>query len=204
MHWTKGPHAEEIWARIKPKLKMRKPNAGSFVKGYKSPRKGKKLGWIGHSTPHTEEAKKKMGLKNIGHTPWNKGKSWDQETKDRIGVSRRSAKVIPWNKGQGIGASLGLAIRGLPEYTKWRLAVFTRDNFTCVNCGAKGVKLHADHIKPFALVCKEKSIDSREKAIECHALWDTRNGRTLCIPCHRKTPTYSGKQQTKLYQFPRP
>lgn len=27
----------------------------------------------GHHTPHTEEAKAKMGLANIGRAPWNKG-----------------------------------------------------------------------------------------------------------------------------------
>jgi hypothetical protein len=202
MHWTKGPHAEEIWARIKPKLKMRKPNAGSFVKGYKSPRKGKKLGWIAHTKPHTEESKEKMRIANTGKIPWNKDKKGVMPTPWNKGT--HGVMPEPPNKGQGVGASLGIAIRGLPEYIKWRLAVFTRDNFTCQHCGDKGVQLHADHIKPFALVCRENNIDSKESAISCKALWNIKNGQTLCIPCHRKTETFSGKQQTKLYQFPRP
>lgn len=61
-HWTNQPNKEEIQKSITEKLKGRKPNSGSFKKGYISPRKGKPLGWIGHSKPHTEEAKEKMRL----------------------------------------------------------------------------------------------------------------------------------------------
>lgn len=62
-HWTKGPNAEEIRKRISEKKKgiCTSPNT-CFKKGYKSPRKGKPLGWIGHSKPHTEEAKEKMRI----------------------------------------------------------------------------------------------------------------------------------------------
>lgn len=72
-------------------------------------------------------------------------------------------------------------IRNSFEYRIWRNAVFTRDNFSCVWCGArngngKTVVLNADHIKPFSLFPELRfAID---------------NGRTLCEPCHRKTSTY--------------
>ena len=67
-------------------------------------------------------------------------------------------------------------IRASREYADWRKSVFERDNFTCGFCGKRGRQLHADHIKQFAIF---------------HDLrFSVPNGRTLCVPCHKKTPTY--------------
>ena len=65
------------------------------------------------------------------------------------------------------------------DYRLWREAVFKRDNYRCVMCGDAGI-LHADHIKPYA-----KYPDLR---------YTVSNGRTLCVPCHKQTPTYGGKR----------
>lgn len=62
MHWTQNPKWEEKRKEWKLKLKNRKPNKGSFYKGMKSLWKGKHISWVGHSMPHTEEAKEKMRL----------------------------------------------------------------------------------------------------------------------------------------------
>jgi hypothetical protein len=72
-----------------------------------------------------------------------------------------------------------LAIRQSPEYKKWRKLVFERDNYTCQICNIKGVELNADHIKPFSTYPELRTKLS--------------NGRTLCVPCHRKTDTYGIK-----------
>jgi 5-methylcytosine-specific restriction endonuclease McrA len=70
------------------------------------------------------------------------------------------------------------AIRDSPEYKEWRKSVFERDAYTCQECGQVGGQLHADHIKPFS------SFPELRLALE--------NGRTLCIPCHMKTPSFLG------------
>lgn len=77
--------------------------------------------------------------------------------------------------------SENLRFRASREYKTWRISVFTRDNFTCVLCGAdKGGNLEADHIKDFALYPEERlNID---------------NGRTLCKSCHKKTDNYGFKK----------
>ena len=65
------------------------------------------------------------------------------------------------------------------EYKQWRMAVFTRDNFTCRICGASKVQLNADHIIPWAV---DESLR-----------YEVSNGQTLCVPCHKETPTYGGR-----------
>jgi hypothetical protein len=53
----------------------------------------------------------------------------------------------------------------------WSRAVRKRDKYTCQFCGARGVRMHADHILSFA------------RYPQCRlALW---NGRTLCTDCHK-------------------
>lgn len=69
--------------------------------------------------------------------------------------------------------------RKTAEYKAWRTAVFERDDYTCQSCGARGVELHADHIRPF----------SRFPELRLNL----ENGRTLCVPCHRLTDTYCGR-----------
>lgn len=74
-------------------------------------------------------------------------------------------------------------IRTSLEYQQWRRAVFERDRYTCVWCGQHGGTLHADHIKSFATHPSLRLVVA--------------NGRTLCLECHKKTPTYltSGKRR---------
>lgn len=72
-------------------------------------------------------------------------------------------------------------IRQSARYKAWRTLVFERDNYICVDCGNKNGKgktvyFHADHIKPFALYPELR--------------FEVSNGRTLCVPCHKKTGTY--------------
>lgn len=59
---------------------------------------------------------------------------------------------------------------------EWRIKIFERDNYTCQICFIKGGRLQADHIKPY--------MEFPELRHEMS------NGRTLCVPCHQKTPTY--------------
>lgn len=125
--------------------------------------------------------------------------------------------LIPWNFGKqnphssgknnsnwkGGVTKLQEKIRKSFKYRQWRSDVFQRDHYTCQDCSAKnGVGngetiLNADHIKPFALILQESLIDTFEKAMICEQLWNINNGRTLCIDCHKKTPTYLNNSAIK-------
>lgn len=88
---------------------------------------------------------------------------------------------------------LNQEIRKTSLYFDWRKRVFERDDYTCILCGVRGVKLEADHITRFSDILKKNKINSFSDAVLCEKLWDVKNGRTLCIPCHRSTPTW-GRQ----------
>jgi len=79
-------------------------------------------------------------------------------------------------------------IRKSCKYQKWRTAVFIRDNHTCVLCFKRGGTLNADHIKRFC--------DYPELRLEVS------NGRTLCVPCHKKTDTWGRKKQVCIVTLP--
>ena len=74
------------------------------------------------------------------------------------------------------------------EYKLWRYQVFERDNYTCQSCEKRGNQLHPDHILP--------------KSIFPEFMLDINNGRTLCVPCHKKTSTY-GNSHMKREDFER-
>jgi len=62
--------------------------------------------------------------------------------------------------------------RQSPEYSAWRMAVFTRDCFQCQSCRQAGGQLRAHH---------KKSYKSHP-----HLRYLLGNGVTLCEACHRR------------------
>lgn len=99
-----------------------------------------------------------------------------ENTRKKISAIQQGLKVENW---KGYLEPKNTRIRKSTEYKLWRVAVFQRDNFTCVWCGITGIYVQADHIKPFSLFPELRfAID---------------NGRTLCKSCHKKTDTYGRK-----------
>lgn len=120
-------------------------------------------------------------------------------TKKQALKGRRNPIWLPPHKRK---TSLYKQIRNCSQYKAWRKAVYDNDNYTCVLCGSsKGGNLNADHIIPFAVLLKTFNIttDNAHEAMTNarHPLWDMSNGRTLCVSCHRKTPTYGNRKRNK-------
>jgi 5-methylcytosine-specific restriction endonuclease McrA len=124
-----------------------------------------------------------------GQTGYWLGKTFSDET--RLKISRALKGKPAWNKGQGNGSEYQ-RYKNSTEHKEWRTQIFIRDNYTCQECGVrsgngKRVELNADHIKPYALY--------PELRLELS------NGRTLCLDCHYKTPTFGGNILTLRKQL---
>ncbi|MEK6881328.1 MAG: NUMOD3 domain-containing DNA-binding protein, partial [Nanoarchaeota archaeon] len=174
--------------------------------------------WLGKKL--SEEHKNKIGMMSMGKRPML-GKKHSLKTLKLFSKQRKllwqnpewRAKMVkivtkdisgyknPSWKG-GI-TPLAVRIRTSKEYHEWRGRIFQRDNRVCRLCGytyEKGKKrreLNVDHIKSFSLILEENKIKTFEEALECKELWDINNGRTLCLPCHKKTYSYLNRWTQK-------
>lgn len=137
----------------------------------------------------TDEHIKNLSLSHKGQKGYWTGKKrgiMSEEQKEKVRQSNLGKHFfnnnprygVDNNKWKGGITRVNEKIRRSRKYREWRTAVFTRDNYTCVWCGFKGY-VHADHIKPFAYFPELR--------------FEITNGRTLCVPCHKKTDTYKGK-----------
>ena len=131
-----------------------------------------------------------------GRKPWNLGISgysikYPLKRKPKKKLSQKHRKNIKANvlkgkehpKWKGGIYPENEKIRHSTEYKEWRIKIFERDDYTCQKCERVGCELNADHIKSFALFPELR--------------FEISNGRTLCIECHRATPTFGGNSRCK-------
>lgn len=175
---------------LKTRLKIRKANLGKRAsettrKKMSELRIGEKhWNWQrGKSQSKCEICNKKTGYKRVR---CKRHRIFTLEMRRNIGNGHKGEKNFLWKGGI---TPINQKIRMSFEYKLWREAVFKRDNWTCVWCGAiskkeNSVILNADHIKPFAYYPELRfAID---------------NGRTLCVPCHKTTDTYANRAKQNL------
>lgn len=131
-----------------------------------------------HTFTGRPSARKGVAMSNeqkIKLSKSHKGKKLTLEHRRKISEShKKNIENHKWWKG-GV-TSRSQQIKNSFEYKQWRKAVFERDNYTCQHCDIRGAYIEADHIKP--------------KSLFPNLIFDIDNGRTLCKPCHKKTPTY--------------
>lgn len=152
------------------------PNFGNT--GEKNPLTGGKA---------SSETREKMGVQKRGENNPMYGKTTPDDVRDKISKSlsgenhpnygKRGKDTTNW---QGGLTSKMQAIRNSDTYKNWREAVYLRDNWTCMECGARSsadnaVYLNAHHIRPIK--------DNKNSLL----IFDVNNGITLCADCHNKT-----------------
>lgn len=146
---------------------------------------------------HTEESKSKMRLwfKGNGGHPW-KGRTRPQWVKDKQKIAQRKRREESW---EGQFSQFCRHIRYF-LYEPWTKKVLERDDYICQECGERGGKLSAHHIKPFRDIILEvlnkyllldcTKIEDKwtlqELCLKYPPLLDINNGKTLCFPCHRE------------------
>ena len=118
-----------------------------------------------------------------GQVPVNKGKKHSSESIKKI-KAKRALQTEPSNWKGGI-TPLARRIRNSKSYVQWRMSVFERDDYVCENCGARGGKLEAHHNVRFSHLLQQYKITTFKQAMNCGALWDLGNGKTLCKTYHR-------------------
>jgi hypothetical protein len=118
---------------------------------------------------------KKMGFTPIfsfkkGRVPWNKGKKLSTEVVQKLRDAKLGKSGKLSNAWKGGKTPRNKHYLSRPEYKNWRNKVFERDDYTCQECGERGVFLEAHHKKSWA------------KYPELRFVVD--NGVTLCRDCH--------------------
>ena len=97
-------------------------------------------------------------------------------------------------------------IKTSSNYKLWRSLIYTRDNYTCKDCGdSRGGNLEAHHVIKFSIIFNEflnlysqfSPIEDKETlvrlALTYEPFWNTDNGKTLCKSCHKLTDNYGKK-----------
>lgn len=137
----------------------------------------RRIGLAQKGKKYSEKTRKKMSESA-------KKKIFSIEHRKNISIANRGDKNRNWNGGI---TPLYFKLRGCFEYEQWHFHVFSRDGYKCIECGDdRGGNLHAHHIKFFSDIIKEENIKNLSDISPQSQLWDVKNGKTLCIPCHKR------------------
>jgi len=152
--------------------KKRPPFSKNWKENISKARVGKSWGY--HHSKKTREKIKKSHL----------GKKQPKISEAKMGKPRPDMlgeKHFNW-KG---GISKDIHSPKEPKYKKWRVEVFTRDNWTCQTCGIRSKAGEPVYLEPHHLKGWAKFPELR---------YDILNGITLCKECHKLTDNYGGKK----------
>ncbi len=131
----------------------------------------------------SEDTKRILSISKSGKNHPMFGKHVSKEIKRKMSEAHKGSRNWNWKGGV---TPLTKQIRHCFKMRQWRSDVFTRDDFTCSECGSRGCYLEAHHVKSFSQIMTENKIENNEQAQNCAELWNLNNGITLCLRCHNK------------------
>lgn len=145
------------------------PNSGRFIKGTLPWNTGKKMPpEFGRKISQNKE-------RNFNISKARKGIPLTESHRSAItGIPHFNARGSKHHNWRGGITPTNRVIRDSLDYKLWRKAVFEKDSYTCNKCKQIGGKLHAHHIKPFAIFPKLR--------------FKINNGITLCEKHHKEIP----------------
>ena len=162
-----------------------------ILKEHRVPLLGEQNPFFGRK--HTAVAKLLNRLAHMGlqsHTTPHSAESRLKMSASHKATDYRGSRHWNWRGGVAIAhkSERVNAMRKLP-YKLWRSAVFKKDDYTCVDCGVYGCELQADHVKPWSQFPELR--------------YETSNGETVCVPCHRKRTSafLKGNQYARKLQL---
>ena len=117
--------------------------------------------------PEVADAKSQPGENNP-----NFGNKWTLEQRIALSCKNRDISIEEFDGFSGLYSS---EFYTSEDHIQWRNQVFTRDDYTCQECGKRGGDLNAHHLLPF-----------RDYPDSQFSL-NPKNGITLCLNCHRET-----------------
>ena len=147
--------------------------------GRKRPDISVQMSLLHRGRPKSEEWRRKVSEANKGQRPTalciensRRARANGLNLTDEQRREKSRKLCLAWDRRQPERVTpINARIRASFEMKVWRERVFSRDEHTCQKCSKRGGDLHAHHIKPF---CKFPGMR-----------FDTSNGMTVCIPCHR-------------------
>ena len=120
-----------------------------------------------------------MGMLNKKHT---------KETREKM-ASHKGEERYNYIKDRTVALDK-CRLRNSLDWKTWRIEVFSRDKYTCQECGTVGGILEPHHIIPIKIV----GLDSKK-------LFEVTNGITLCRPCHYLTRFKESNFENKYSQL---
>lgn len=143
-----------------------------------------------HVASQNPESRAKQSAKMKGRIPWNKGKSWSEETRVKHMAYRQTAeyrqRLSDLQKGekahnwQGGITKMDERLRGW-QWRELRRKVYERDKWTCQKCGVHCTNKRQAKNSPTARIQAHHIVARRDGGLD-----EMDNLVTLCMSCHMK------------------
>jgi hypothetical protein len=165
-------------------------NKGQFIKNHEPLYHGGAKKGVKFSEHHKKQISLSLTGKKVSNETKEKqrqaklGKKLSIQHRKNISKSNVGKKCHFWRGGL---TKKNARIRNSIDFKLWRESVFERDKWMCQACGQFGKRLNAHHIQNFSQYPELR--------------FNTDNGITFCLSCHRRFHKLFGRKDNNLQQI---